>query len=374
MMVGFLLVFTLLFFLSLSSLLPPKRSAMIIVKKKDDSESGRWSDLPSDILNEIIRRLYFVDRIYFRATCTSWRLAHCDRSAGELPCLLTHNWSWDNNGNMLSICKYHYPSVNRTFKNKHIIETENWEDIFGASVCASKYGWLLLQKSEKTFLYNPFSREILKLPDMNVSFNRSTFSSDPTSPDCLFFCVQSSKSSNTITISTCQRNDLEWRTHTFDGFCRVIEDVVYSNKSLYCVFSGGVMGSFSIESQDWNLLTDMEPITGISIRYRVQMVESDGQLLLVCPSSRLHIFEFDWWQKGWVPKNGLGNRALFLGCSSFAISTSENTADLADKIYYHGDVTRFYSLRTHKSYQCSNYYPGETSRGPERIWIELPQL
>ncbi|KAM7511747.1 hypothetical protein LguiB_010622 [Lonicera macranthoides] len=377
MMIGFIFLFISLFFLSMSSLLSKKRAETMASKRtgsalNEEFESRAWNNLPTDILSEIIGRLHFRDRIRFRATCKSWQLAQCDRPASKLPWLLTHNWNWDKNGYILSICKYHDPSTNQTFTNTHKIEDESLTDIFGASVCASKYGWLLLQRSCNTFLYSPYTKEIVKLPNLEITFNRSTFSSNPNSPDCIFFALQSSKSSPMLRISICQRGDLEWKTHTFDGFRRVIEDVVYSNGVFYCVFSGGVLGAF-FGHLEWKLLTNMEPITGISIRYRLQMVVSDGEILLVCPSTCLHIFRFDWSLMGWVEQDRLGNKALFLGCTSFSIVAEEEILDLKDKIYYHGDTACFYSLETRLS-QLSDFYPRVTPGEGERIWINPPQF
>ncbi|CAK9184242.1 unnamed protein product [Ilex paraguariensis] len=345
-------------------------------KRRHEGEIERsWSDLPIDVSNEITGRLYLFDRIRFRGVCKKWRLADCVQPAQKLPWLMTHSWGWDSSGNILSECKFHCPPPDRPFTKEHKMEVENWDDLFGASVCASKFGWLLLQRSEKVFCYNPYAEEILNLPDIDISFNRSTFSSIPTLPDCVFFVLYSSKGCDRIRISICHHGDLQWTTDTYDGLSLAIEDVVYSYGTFYCVFSGGVLGAYSVSFQEWKLLTGMGPITGITFRSRIQMVESDGDLLLVCPSESFHIFRFDWSLMAWVKQNSLGNKALLLGCTSYSVSAVKETSALADRIYYHGDKTTwFYSLETHKHHKCSEFYPWVTQRATEKIWIEPPQV
>ncbi|XP_022746565.1 F-box protein At3g56470-like [Durio zibethinus] len=337
-----------------------------------------WSHLPVDILNLIIRRLpKIIDQIYFRFVCKNWHLAKVPQYEGNVPWLLGLQWDFDinNGGAMTQLSSFHIPSPNNQFHiTKSIVKKE--EEFFGAGICASKYGWLLLQKSNKSFFYSPFSRKAIKLPNMEINFNRATFSSSPTSPDCICFVIESSKSIAKIRISICSPGGLEWRTIAVDGFKRAVEDVVYSNGCFYCVFSGGVLGAFYVAGRDWRVLTDMEPIIGIQFWARSQLVESNGELLLVCRSTNFHVFRFDWSEMGWIEIHKLGNQALFLGCTSFAIAAEWKTSALADRIYYHGECHRsyFYYLPTNKKYACEDFYPWVVHDAMERVWIEPPSF
>ncbi|CAK9184241.1 unnamed protein product, partial [Ilex paraguariensis] len=338
--------------------------------REGDMEIRPWADLHIDILNEIKGRLSLFDQFRFRGVCKPWRLAKHGKPAHKLPWLMTYDLEWDNNGDILSNCTFHCPFLNKTFTYEHKIEEERCGNLFAASFCASKYGWLLLQRSEKAFVYHPLTKEIIKLPDMGINFNRSTFSSIPTLPDCVFFAVQTKTKNKMLCIKTCHHGDLRWRKHIYCGFKLAIEDVVYSNGTFYCVFSGGVLGAYSVAFEEWKLLTDTTPI--LDVRSEIRMVESDGDLLLVYPSLRFfHIFRFDWSLMTWVEQDSLGNKALLLGCTSYSISAEKETSALADKIYYHGhENTFFYSLKTHESHKCSEFYPWVTRRAPEKIWIE----
>ncbi|GFY91970.1 hypothetical protein Acr_08g0003660 [Actinidia rufa] len=204
------------------------------------------------------------------------------RPSPRLPWLMTRDWVWSESGDIASSNKFHMPFYRHIHTSVHELTGQNWDDIHGASVCASKYGWLLLQKSKNGFVYNPFTREMLKLPKIDIAFNRITFSSVPTSPDCLFFAIESSKKSlrYKIKICICSLGAQKWTTKKFNGIGKVAEDVVYNNGTFYCVFSGGVLGAYNVALQDWNVLTSMTPITDGVFWHRAQMVDADGELLL----------------------------------------------------------------------------------------------
>ncbi|GFZ02937.1 hypothetical protein Acr_15g0015450 [Actinidia rufa] len=263
----------------------------MVHKKRDgyNFEDGRtskwcWSYLPVGVLGMIMGRLSPVDQIRFRAVCKDWRLASSSsQPSPRLPWLMTRDWVWSESGDIVSSNKFHMPFHRHTHTSMHELDGQNWDDIHGASVCTSKYGWLLLQKSKNGFVYNPFTREMLKLPKIDIAFNRITFSSVPTSTDCLFFAIESSKKSSRykIKICICSLGAQKWTTKNFNGIGKVAEDVVYNNGIFYCVFSGGVLGTYNVALQDWKVLTGMAPITDVVFWHRTQMVDADGELLLV---------------------------------------------------------------------------------------------
>ncbi|XVF56787.1 hypothetical protein PTKIN_Ptkin06aG0148200 [Pterospermum kingtungense] len=301
-----------------------------------------WSDLPVDVLN-----LTLDD--FLRASI---------------------KFTFDATTQLFS---FHIPSPNNQCRiTKYIVEEEL--ELFGAEICASKYGWLLLQQSDKAFFYSAFSRKAIKLPNMEIDFNRATFSSSPTSPDCICFAIQSSKSSDKIRFSICSPGNLEWCTIEVDGFNKAVEDVVYSNGNFYCVFSGGLLGAFDVASCDCSVLTYTVPIIRMQILSRSCLVESNGELLLVLCSTNFHVYKFGRSKMGWREIHELGNQALFLGCTSFAAAAEGNTSALADRVYYHGNGHRscFYDLHTKERYACEDFYPWVLHDATERIWIQPP--
>lgn len=347
-----------------------RRRQHMIGLEGSGTECRQWSDLPLDVLNVIAEELDLVDQIHFRAVCKNWRQIQIAQPNKRLPWLLGHSWAFD--GNVYSVCSFYRPSADRRYIARNKIEREEFNVLHGAVICASKYGWLLLQKSSLSFFYNPYTKSIIKLPDLDLSFNRTTFSSAPTSPDCFCFAIQSSKNSDKIYLSTCRPGDCQWRTLMLDGFERAVYDVVYSNGTFYCVFSGGELGAFCVADRHWSLLTNRVCVA--DHHSRAHMVESKGQLLLVCPSKFFEVFKFDWLAKTWLKIKTLGCQALFLGCTSFPISAEGETSDFAERIYHHFDIhSYYYSMETKQSHRCP-FYPWDTKRGTERVWIQPPEI
>ena len=335
-----------------------------------------WSDLPVDVLNIIAERLDFIEQLYFRLVCKNWRQSQVVPLYKNLPWLMEHSWTYDDK-NVNSVCSFHLLTDNRNHVTSNKLRREELNDLHGAVVCASRFGWLLLQKSTLSFFYNPYSKSIIKLPDLDIGFNRSTFSSVPTSPDCVCFAIQSSKNSSKMWLSTCQPGDRKWSsTVKFVGPKKAVEDVVYSNGTFYCVFSEGALGAFCVADSDWSLLTDVDLIPGEMFTSRAHMIESNGQLWLVCPSGSkcFKVFKFDWSEKTWDRTHALGCQALFLGCTSFSVSAEGETSGFAERIYYHRNTySSYYSLETKQSYPCT-FYPWVTKLEPERIWIQPPEI
>lgn len=334
------------------------------------TEFRAWSDLPVDILNVIAERLDVIDRIYFRVVCKNWRLTQIVPSHNNLPWLMEHSWAFDEN--VFSLCSFHFPYVNRSHVTYNKFDREELDGLYDAVICASKYGWLLLQKSTLSVFYNPYTKSIIRLPDLDISFNRSTFSSVPTSPDCVCFAIQSTKNNCKILLSICRPGDRKWSTLVLVGPKKAVEDVVYSNGTFFCVFTGGTLGAFCVADHGWSLVTNIVP--GVMFESRAHMVESNGQLWLVRPSQCFKVFKFDWSAKTWVKTNTLGCQALFLGCTSFSVSAEGETSGFAERIYYHCvDYCYYYLVETKQNYRCATFYPWVTKRGTERVWIQPPE-
>jgi hypothetical protein len=336
------------------------------------TECREWSDLPVNVLDVIAARLDALDQIYFRAVCKNWGQTRRFPVNKTLPWLLEHGWGFDEN--VYSVCSFHRPSANPSHVPYSKIEREEFKVLHGAAICASKFGWLLLQKSSLSFFYNPYTKSIIKLPDLNLSFNRTTFSSVPTSPDCFCFAIQSSKNDHRIYLSICHPGDREWSTLILDGFRRAVEDVVYSNGTFYCVFTRGALGAFRVADQHWSLLTNRKQIDRALFQSRAHMVASNGELWLVCPSKGFEVFRFDWSVMTWVQANTLGSQALFLGCTSLSVSAEGETSGFAERIYYrYGIYSYCYSMETKQRCRCT-LYPRDANGGTERVWIQPPEI
>lgn len=210
-------------------------------------------------------------------------------------------------------------------------------------MCASKFSWLLLSKRNPSnilyFLYNPFTNNVKTLPILdgfcpNYNDQEATFSGSPTSRNCVFFVCTRIKY-NKLGINTYHDGDGTWRSKVIKGdFKTPVKSLLCTENGdfLYCVFECGKLGIFSTKNQGWNFLVN-SPLWSLVRYMRMHLVESDGQVLLAKPDPQYHyyyyhsrrhyywkdfwkVFRFDEDEKDWIEEESLGDRTLFLGCTS----------------------------------------------------------
>ncbi|OMO96816.1 hypothetical protein COLO4_15068 [Corchorus olitorius] len=104
-------------------------------KLRDESEIDmvNWSNLPLDILEEIIGRLGSLDRISMRAVCKAWSVSN-----PRIPTI--DNFPWALSGDRLI-----YPPLH---KREVPLRREEFQMIRNARAHASSYGWLLFEVVE----------------------------------------------------------------------------------------------------------------------------------------------------------------------------------------------------------------------------------
>lgn len=95
------------------------------------------------------------------------------------------------------------------------------ESLKGSRIRFSKGGWLLISKGKTLFFYNPFTRSSIELPELPdehcYDFSGISFSSAPTSSDCVVFGVSKQIGDNVFTFYI-KRGDEHWTNVSFDGF------------------------------------------------------------------------------------------------------------------------------------------------------------
>ncbi|KAF8406564.1 hypothetical protein HHK36_008652 [Tetracentron sinense] len=241
-----------------------EKEKMVIRWRCRSGRGGKrpWSDLPNDLLELIMGSLSFMDQTRFRAVCKSWRMIGNFRPSNQLPWLLAFtNDSWNQ-------YKLVDPSSKRTYTVNTLFNVKEKKNLHALS---SKHGWLFLSTGFSFFLYCPFTKKRINLTDSDTHFDISTFSSTPTSPDCVFFCVFHMPYSH-IKISPCRRGEETWSTHIFHP---TIDKVVYSQGIYYCVNGWGALWTFNVATKDWSI----EEVRGRFLRIGTDddsVIEDDG--------------------------------------------------------------------------------------------------
>lgn len=388
--------------LNSSSEITLTKAVMAVAKPKsnkttyEETQRRQWSNLSEDLLNLIIIKLCFSDRIRFRAVCKDWHLSTGDQPVNELPWLMTHTffYSWDVPAEEIRVMLSDpVHKKTHTIPNFVGISDEYFNCFKFSRIRASKRGWLLLANNKRDteigiFLYSPFINKVIMLPTLIAltPYNGvATFSSnDPKVPDCVFI-VMHSCTHRGLGISTYRNGDSNWRTKIVDANfnCSVVSLVCTESGVCFFVLQCGKLGFFRVESQEFGWLVDSVWIVrGWTPRYDIHLVESIGGLLLAryCfASDCCEVFRYDGNKRDWVEQKSLGNMVLFIGYSSYLRPAIGDMADLADKVFYicrNGFVSPFrvYSLKDGKWNNKIRAYDWMAEDPYEKVLIEPPLL
>ncbi|OMO57649.1 hypothetical protein COLO4_35200 [Corchorus olitorius] len=347
-----------------------------------------YSDLPLDIIENIIGRLRLIDRIRIRGVCKDWSVLSCEiPSVDKYPWAMTSFWwypyPYPYNDVIYVECKLSDPPVSKQYAVEGALRGK---EFFGSAwPRASSYGWLLFEhnnfSSSVMFLYCPFTREVINLPELKKYIPGATFSLDATSPKCVIFTLGYSRGKK-IRINICCPGDKSWKTFKFmSGFEKYNNppvEAAYGNGIFYCVSTRGELGAFNVGLGEWTVLSNLKGVPSFEFDF-VNLIASDGNLQLIgwrhtfSEENYLKILKFDFSEKHWVEERNLEDRVLFTGCTSFscpALGVGE-ISELANHVLPCGDKAIRYGGSTSSSNSQHYHNWVETARNA-KAWIEVP--
>ncbi|KAJ4822013.1 hypothetical protein Tsubulata_041260 [Turnera subulata] len=349
----------------------------------------RYDLLPDDALRLIFSKTSFVDQIQLKLVCKSWKklLDEGDiRSANILPWKMFYSWQRvaDDQGLVEGLCKLYDPSHRKTYTLEDGITKRGPEathKFVGAEILESKYGFVLFQKRTSfgsLFLYCPFTSEVIDLPKLERHATLATFSSNPTSADCLFFALRmgGSAAMDSISISLCRRGDHAWKTiQVLDSITGsyLLRGVAYSNGAFFCLFEYGQLGAFNVATERWDLLFSEK---WQSCYYPF---ESDGRLFSVQYTHGFRISRFDFSSRNWVQGASRKDLAAFPQHDSYssmlipAVGEATQLGGTLNTIFPTTGV-KHYSFRTYDYLPLLNAYSKtKLSSGMSSVWIQPPK-
>ncbi|CAH2071420.1 unnamed protein product [Thlaspi arvense] len=189
-------------------------------------------DLPLCLLEVIISQLVLKDNIRASAVCKTWREAGLYVRLVDKPPWLMY---LPKRGNLFEL---YDPLQQKMY-------TLNLPELAKSTVCYSRDGWLLMRKtvSHQLFFFNPFTRKLINLPKLELSYDAIAFSCAPTSGTCVLLAYKYVRH-GTFTTSTCHPGATEWITEDLQsnlqyGVSLKHNHVVYANRRFYCLDDKG---------------------------------------------------------------------------------------------------------------------------------------
>ncbi|RVX18794.1 hypothetical protein CK203_006982 [Vitis vinifera] len=280
----------------------------------EEQESWLWSVLPQDLLRLIVERLSLVDLIRLRAVCKDWLLApiHDLQPIHNLPWIMNH---WFTLTSRLCLLFEPFRRLPYVIEDTHVIPGKmglppGSTELPAATVCASRSGWVLFTEGLEYCLFRRVVKDMAsnvrvtlyrKAPEHQTLFRdfAATFSSIPTSPDCVFF-VSHPSTSDQIFTSTHSIGINHGRLIPLPVPMRrvILLRVWFTWKAVFIVLAKGDYWHPSIS-----------------------LPKSGGRW-------------FDWLDRVWVKMESLEGGAIFLGNPCFGVSAGEKTKMVANRVYY----------------------------------------
>ncbi|XXG42951.1 hypothetical protein AAC387_Pa01g3100 [Persea americana] len=309
----------------------------------DIKEKSSWSNLPQCLLELILERLILPDRFRFGSVCRSWRTAQAQSlhlPVSRLPFLVFRRGSSSIEFFSLTekkIYKMPMPKCETPMSHLHCV--------------SSSHGWLMFistKRNETGFLFNPFIKKCVRLPNKKIGFLGLDFIffSTPTDPDGIFHIMQGHQR-----LMLCSLKDpSRWSIFDESEQGNVVSNTIFCDGKLYAL------------NDDWTLaiIDPLFPhnITNVRMedlrhfpripRLRVPnqpdheyiLVESSGEILIAkiihhsLRNLTCEIFRADLPKMKWVRVEDLGDRMLFLTrTTSISICASE-IGWKGNRIYY----------------------------------------
>ncbi|KAJ1703688.1 hypothetical protein LUZ63_003467 [Rhynchospora breviuscula] len=345
-------------------------------KKKEEKckvdISRPWADMPIELVQLLLPRLYLIDCLRLPSVCKAWNtLTNLIQDAKVYPWFLCTT----NDKSFL------WNLFDPVYGKEYSIDMKWLDFTRDISFQFSKDGWVLVLKEDKyLFLINPFTRECIGLPekDCRKSFAMS-FSSSPTNLDCIVLVISYVRR-QILEISTWRPGEDEWDNFYFDylyGFL-VPFNPVFIGGEFYCFCRKGKLLVYNPKKQTLQLFETQSPLQMSFIATREMesyLMESMGDLIAVFRGSSKEppsIFKLDQQSMVWCEVDGIGDSTIFLNLkTSLAKPCLEKRCPnliyfsrFADK---HCKRTESFFLETNKCHPEDCYYFKEPMNC---IWIE----
>ncbi|XP_009600454.2 F-box/kelch-repeat protein At1g57790-like [Nicotiana tabacum] len=357
-----------------------------------------WSNTPIDILELISSRLVGRDYIMFCVVCKSWRLPtltprpppltlHEYDSCINTPCLMT---IYEERGEI----EFFNPLYNAVTHKMNIPH-----ELKGSRIRCAIKDWLLMsQGRRRMFFFNPITKVIIQLPDIEEELENQfpswTFSCPPDSSSSDCFVVGFFIGGSPPLVCIIKVGDNIWTYHIFydedEGLFMCNNPVFFKNNSVYLLGNKGNLGILSIEENSaeetptWEFYWDSLPRrlrSSIEHVFTAEDVDNGGILVVFLTHEEGKV---EVWRYNVIDENlereqitSLDNRTLFVKKEASFLKPCI-APGLGNKIFFSmfhdNNKAVFYCLATRKYYSfnaafsSSNCY--KLDQPTPCIWID----
>lgn len=350
------------------------RSLLPTEQKTNGLELQSWSDLPPELLEKVFSPLNLIENVRASAVCKQWHRVAVSSRVVNLPPWIMY---FPKNG---EVYKFYDPYTRKSY-------AVELKELSQYRVCSSKNGWLLVcGTGRSTAFFNPFTREMIKLPNLSMTYQIVAFSCAPTDPSCVVFAIKHI-SPNVVTISTCFPGAEAWSTANYENQMPFVSSIwnklVFSGGLFFCLSLTGWLGVFNPKERTWNVLVVPPPMCPENFYtghwWGRFLADHNGKLLVVytCCTYNPVIFKLDRSTLEWESVQSLDDVTLFAGYLSTHSRTDlpgeMRNSIFFSKVRFFGKRCVSYSLRQQRYFprkQCHDW--GEQEQF-ESVWIDQPK-
>ncbi|KAG1332020.1 putative F-box/kelch-repeat protein [Cocos nucifera] len=248
----------------------------------------------------------------------------------------------------------------------------------------SRNGWVLISEGDYSlFIINPFTGTVIDLPELDESwycYNGISFSSQPTSSDCVVFGIGGINSTY-VYMSLWRQGDDAWTNLWYDNnlpFYVANNNPVFHHGLFYCLGKYGNLGVFNPMDMTWTVLDRPKPIHSVVNEERSMedcyLVESNGELLSVFNGNNakpILVFRLDKSKMTWRKVYNLRNETLFLDVRT-SLSVQAPRKEFESRIYFPRFSKDDHRKGVYYSMRGREYYPKfyGVKEPVDCIWIE----
>ncbi|PWA41623.1 hypothetical protein CTI12_AA552520 [Artemisia annua] len=355
------------------------------------SNESYMLNLPFDMLVMIMDRCIGVEYMNFRLTCKRCHLAARVikwRDQAEIKRLQNYSlispWLMvvDQNRGVITFTDPIFG--NNYFINSHV-------SIYGGRICCSGYGWLLFYSTDfyQLVFFNPFTNNLIKLPQTECDLRNLCFSAPPISPNCIVVGFEA-RNYSTIYIHNVG-GEPSWLT------LDLVDDSYFIYSLSFPTFSGGDLYALcdhrklcvfkNLGKKDclWKLVVAEAPGDWYESSSQYILTKCDQHLILIIVSEvgkSVEVFKLNDVEEEWEKIDDLGRYMIYI-CDAACFCVEAKTPEMENKIYFpnlhskNGKIV-FYSLETCKYHTFSEKrfdedlmdFTGTTHHLNPHAWIE----